>query len=137
MENLTRDILKELTYQVNGAAIEVHKFLGPGLLESVYHQCLCHELSLRHINYKSQMMVPLIYKGLKLETLLRYDIFVEDCLVVEVKAQKEILPVHEAQILTYMNILQVPKGVIYNFFSYNLYRDGQKTFVNHHFEFLD
>ena len=137
MENLTRDILKDLTYQVNGAAIEVHRILGPGLLESVYHKCLCHELSLRYIKFKTQMYVHLIYKGLDIDTELRYDIFVEDCLVVEIKAQKEILPVHEAQILTYMNILQAPKGIIYNFFSYNLYRDGQKTFVNHHFEFLE
>jgi GxxExxY protein len=80
------------------------------------------------------MIVPVMYKGLQMDTRLRCDLFVEGCLVVEVKAQKEILPVHEAQLLTYMGLLKAPKGILLNFFSYNLYTDGQKTYVNKYFD---
>lgn len=136
MKNVTRSYLSELTYLVNGAAIEVHKILGPGLLESVYHDCLKHELSLRNVNFVSEMLVPLTYKGLALEVGLRCDLLVEECLVVELKAVESILPIHEAQILTYMNILQAPKGLMLNFHCMNIYKQGQKTYVNRLFSQL-
>jgi len=130
MKNITRSYLSDLTYIVNGAAIEVHKALGPGLLESIYHNCLRHELSLLNVNFISEMIVPLNYKGLNLEVGLRCDLFIEDCLVVELKAIATILPIHEAQLLTYMNILQAPKGIMLNFHCTNMYKYGQKTYVN-------
>ncbi len=111
----TKTILKELTYLVNGAAIEVHKQLGPGLLESVYHKCLKHELFLRNIHFASEVLVTVDYKGIELETELRCDLLVENCLAVELKAVEGILPVHEAQLLTYMRLLGAPQGLLINF----------------------
>ncbi len=136
MRKLTKTYLNDLTYQVNGAAIEVHKTWGPGLLEDVYHECLAHELSLRGINFKFELHVPLDYKNLKVSAKLRCDLFVENCLVLELKAQAAILPVHEAQVLTYMKLLKAPKGILYNFNVINLYGEGQKTFVNEYFRSL-
>ena len=127
---LTKTQIKNLTYQINGAAIEVHKSLGPGLLESVYHKCLIHELNIRDISFTSEFFVPVNYKGLKLETELRCDLYIENSIVVELKAVEKILPIHEAQLLTYMNLLDAPFGILFNFNTTNLYHDGQKTFVN-------
>ena len=98
----TKTYLKDLTYQINGAAIEVHKELGPGLLESVYHKCLKYELTLRGIQYTSELATPVHYKGVDLETELRCDLFVEGVMCVELKAVDTVLPIHEAQLLTYM-----------------------------------
>jgi GxxExxY protein len=133
---MTKQQLKDLTYQVNGAAIEVHKALGAGLLESVYHKCLKHELSLRHIKYQSEMVVPVHYKGINVEAELRCDLFIEDILVVELKAIEKVLPIHEAQLLTYMKLLEVPMGLMLNFHCVNLFNDGQKTYVNELFRSL-
>lgn len=128
--NLTRSSLKELVYKVNGAAIEVHKSLGPGLLESVYHKCIKKELTHLGISFKSEVSVPVYYKGMEIDTELRCDLFIEDILVVELKAIESVLPVHEAQILTYMKLLEVPLGLIINFNVRNIFKEGQKTFVN-------
>ena len=121
---LTKSQIKDLTYQVNGAAIEVHKSLGPGLLESVYHKCLVHELNIREIFFTSELLVPVNYKGLQIETELRCDLFIENTIVVELKAVEKILPVHEAQLLTYMNLLEAPFGILFNFNTTNIYHDG-------------
>jgi len=131
--NTRKAFLKELTYKINGATIEVHKELGPGLLESVYHQCLIHELKNRNIYFQSERFIEVNYKGLNLDTNLRCDLLVEKSICIELKAVKEILPVHEAQILSYMKLLKVPKGILYNFNVYNLFNEGQKTFVNEFF----
>ena len=130
MKNVTKTQLKDLVYQVNGAAIEVHKRLGPGLLETVYHQCLIKELELRNINSISEYNIPINYKGFELESKLRCDILVEDILVVELKAVTEINPIYEAQLLTYMNLLQKPIGLLINFNVKNIYYEGQQTYVN-------
>lgn len=106
---LTKKYLNNLTYQVIGCAIEVHKHLGPGLLESVYEKCFLRELSLRGIANKSQICVPLEYKGLFLDAELRLDVLVEDILCVELKAQEGLLPIHDAILLSYMQMLQKPK----------------------------
>lgn len=130
MKNVTKTQLKDLVYQVNGAAIEVHKRLGPGLLETVYHQCLIKELELRNINLISECNIPINYKGFELESKLRCDILVENILVVELKAVAEMNPIYEAQLLTYMNLLQKPIGLLINFNVKNIYYEGQQTYVN-------
>lgn len=127
---ITKTQLKDIVYRVNGAAIEVHKALGPGLLESVYHKCLKHELTERGIKYRSELVVPVNYKGLQLDTELRCDLFVENILPVELKAVEYVLPVHEAQIITYMKLLDVPEGLLINFNVKHLFSEGQKTYVN-------
>ncbi|HKK10217.1 MAG TPA: GxxExxY protein [Bacteroidales bacterium] len=127
---ISKTYLKDLVYKVNGAAIEVHKALGPGLLESVYHRCLEKELSLRNIPFQSELKVDIQYKGLELDTQLRCDFLIDNCLVVELKSVDYLLPVHEAQILTYINLLNVPEGLLINFNCINIYKEGQRTFVN-------
>lgn len=134
---ITRSYLKDLVYQVNGAAIEVHKSIGPGLLECVYHQCLKKELELRKINFSSELLVPLRYKGHELESKLGRDLFVENTLVVELKSVNEIHPIFEAQLLTYMNLLNAPIGLLINFNVKNIFYDGQKTFVNQLYSSLE
>ena len=133
---MTKSYLKELTYEINGAAIEVHKSLGPGLLESVYHHCLNHELNLRGLTYSSEVVIPVHYKGIDIKTELRCDILIEELLVVELKAVEKILPIHEAKLITYMKLLEVPKGIMYNFNVVNLFGEGQKTYVNEIFRTL-
>jgi len=127
---LTKSIIKELVYHVNGAVIEVHKFLGPGLLESVYHKCLKHELTSQEINFTSELIVPISYKGLELDAGLRCDFFVEDTLVVEIKSVDTMHPIFEAQLLTYMKLLNSPLGLLINFNVKHIFKEGQKTFVN-------
>jgi GxxExxY protein len=133
---MTKSYLKDLTYQVNSAAIEVHKFLGPGLLESVYHKCLRKELAERGISFQSELLVPIHFKGIELETDLRCDLFVENCIVVELKAIESIAPIDHSQLLTYMKLLEAPMGILFNFHTVNLVREGQKTFVNEYFKSL-
>lgn len=128
--NVTKSYLKDLVYKVNGAAIEVHKNIGPGLLETVYHQCLIKEFELKNINFKSELEIPINYKGFNLETKLRCDFLIEDLLVVELKSVSEIHPVFEAQLLTYMNLLNAPIGLLINFNVKNIFYEGQKTYVN-------
>lgn len=128
--NLTRKELDSLSHKIIGCAIEVHKYLGPGLLESVYEKCFTHELSLRDLKYQSQKKVPVSYKGLHLEAELRYDVLVEDLIIVELKSMEGILPIHEAVMLTYLKMLNKPKGIIINFNSTNIFYTGQKTIVN-------
>lgn len=127
---ITRTFLKELVYQVNGAAIEVHKSLGPGLLENIYHQCIKKELELRKINYSSELQIPLTYKGFELESKLRCDLFIENSFVVELKSVAEINPIFDAQLLSYMSLLKAPMGLLINFGVKNIYYEGQKTMVN-------
>jgi GxxExxY protein len=127
---ITKTFLKDLVYHVNGAAIEVHKALGPGLLESVYHKCLKRELYESGIRFQSQLLVPVKYKGVEIDTELRCDLFVENILVVELKAIEYVLPVHEAQIFTYMKLLNAPHGLMINFNVVNIFKEGQKTYVN-------
>lgn len=128
--SITKKYLNDLTYEVIGCAIEVHKQLGPGLLESVYEKCLLRELVLQGIACTNQICVPLEYKGLRLNAELRLDVLVEDILCVELKAQEGILPIHDAILLSYMQMLQKPKGILINFHCVNIFKSGQKTFVN-------
>jgi GxxExxY protein len=134
---VTRSSLKDLVYQVNGAAIEVHKNIGAGLLENVYHQCLKKELELRKINFSSELQIPLNYKGYELESKLRCDLLIENSLVVELKSVTEINPIFEAQLLTYMNLLKAPMGLLINFNVKNIFYEGQKTLVNEYYRMLE
>jgi GxxExxY protein len=127
---ITKKYLDELIYKVLGAAIEVHKILGPGLLESVYHKCMKHELYLRNIKFTSHEIVPVLYKGITMETELRSDLYVEECLIVELKSIEALAPINEAQTLTYMRLSEAPKGVLINFNCLNIFKEGQKTLVN-------
>ncbi len=127
---MTKRYLDELTYEILGAAIEVHKTVGTGLLESVYHKCLKQEFVLRKLKFESEFWVSLDYKGTAIEAELRCDFLVEEAIVVELKSVEIMAPVFDAQILTYMKLLKKPKGILINFNSYNLFKDGQRTFVN-------
>lgn len=105
----------ELSHTVIGAAIEVHRIKGPGLIESIYEKCLMHELSLRGLAAANQRLVKIEYKGIVFEEPLRFDVLVEECLLLELKSVQEISPVHKAQLLSYMKLLDVPVGLIINF----------------------
>lgn len=128
---ITKTYLKDLTYQVTGAAIEVHKRLGPGLLESVYHKCLAKEI--RGINFVSEYKIPYFYKGFDVDIDFRCDFLIEDILGLEIKSCDEVHPIHIAKLMNYMNLLESPKGLMINFNVINLFLDGQKTYVNDYF----
>jgi GxxExxY protein len=119
----------ELSREIIGAAIEVHKHLGPGLFESAYEECLCCELGLRGIKFKRQVPLPLNYKGMNLECGYRLDLLVEDLVVVELKALEAIEPIHEAQLLTYLKLRNTWLGMIINF-NVKMLKDGVRRLVN-------
>lgn len=104
-----------LTQDIIGAAIEVHRDKGPGLIESIYEWCLSKEFELRGRKFTSQTLVTVEYKGFTREQPLRLDMLVEDCVLVEAKAAEKILPIHKAQLLSYMKLLDVPIGLLINF----------------------
>lgn len=108
-------LYEKLSHQVIGAIIEVHKMLGPGLLESAYEACLCHELSLRGLQFVRQQPLPVMYKGLSLDCGYRLDIVVEDKIVLELKSVHELHPIHEAQLLTYLKLSGYRLGFLINF----------------------
>jgi GxxExxY protein len=107
--------LNELTYEIIGGAIEVHRALGPGLLESAYRTCLCRELSLRGINFQTELSLPVQYKGVQLNCGYRIDVLVADLVVVEIKTVEAIAPVHDAQLLTYLRLGGWKVGLLINF----------------------
>lgn len=131
---LTRDYLKDLIYKVNGAAIAVHRELGPGLLESVYQRCMIYELRERGIKFDAHVSVPVAYGDVVLDVNLKCDLLVENILVVELKAVDKVMPIHVAQLLTYMKLLQSPIGLMLNFNCTHLFSEGQKTYVNGFYE---
>ena len=104
-----------LTREVIGAAIEVHRLKGPGLLESIYERCLMRELELRGMKAEAQRAVEIEYKGMVFEETLRFDLMVEGCVLIEAKAVKELLPIHKAQLMSYMKLLNIPLGLLINF----------------------
>jgi len=106
---------QELTGQILGAAIEVHKQLGPGLLESTYQACLCHELELRGISFECQKPLPLEYKGIRMECGYRIDLLVAGSVIVEIKSVEGLAPIHEAQLLTYLKLTGIKVGFLINF----------------------
>ena len=132
---MTKKEVTQLSYEIVGCAIKVHKELGPGLLESVYEKCLKYELEKNGFIVHQQLLVPVIYDELEMEIILKVDLLVNDTIVVELKAVENILPVHEAQLLTYMKLLQKPQGLLINFYTDNITR-SKKPFVNEYFSQL-
>ena len=114
-----------LTETVIGAAIEVHRVMGPGLLESVYERCLSHELTLRGIEHVRQQPLPVVYKGMPLDADLRLDIVIPDRLLLELKSVESLQPIHEAQLLTYLKLSGIRLGLLINF-NVLLLKDGIK-----------
>ena len=107
--------INNLTGKVIGAAIEVHKALGPGLLESAYEECLSYELMLNKMRFERQKPLPVEYKGVKLDCGYRLDLVVENILIIELKACENLLPIHEAQLLTYLKLTHIKVGLLINF----------------------
>ena len=105
----------ELSRTVIGAAIEVHRLKGPGLIESIYEKCFMRELSLQNLRAVNQRVVKIEYKGFMFEEPLRFDVLVEECLLLELKSVQEVLPIHKAQLLSYMKLLDIPVGLLINF----------------------
>lgn len=136
MKNKSKKQINELTYQIVGAAIDIHKELGPGLLENVYERCMKFELNRRELNFQSQYPVEVNYKGTKLGTNLRLDLLVENSIAVELKTIEDFAPVHTAQILTYMKLSNAYKGILINFYCQTIYKEGIRTFVNEKFAAL-
>ena len=118
-----------VTEKIIGAAIEVHRHLGPGLLESVYEECLCYELSQCGLQFQRQLPVPVLYKGIKLDCGYRVDLMVEDAVIVEIKSVDGISPVHQAQIISYLKLSGKSIGLLINFNVVRL-NNGIKRFVN-------
>ncbi len=118
----------ELTETIIGCAIEVHRALGPGLLESVYEECLCYELQLKNLYFERQKILPIAYKDVKLESGYRLDLIVEGKVIVELKCVEKLMPVHEAQIMTYLRLTKIKTGLLINFFTPVL-MDGIKRIV--------
>ena len=132
---MTKKEVTQLSYEITGLAIKVHKNLGPGLLESIYEECLKYELLKNGFDVKQQFLVPIIYEGVGVRTKVIVDLLVNDCIVIEIKAQEETLPVHEAQLLTYMKILKKPQGLLINFFTTNITK-SLKPLVSEYFKEL-
>lgn len=134
---ITQNYITDLTYRINGACIEVHKILGAGLAEIVYHQALEKEFKLRNIDYKSEFQIPVIYKDEYLNCDFKCDFLIEDLIVLEIKSVSSILEIHKAQVINYINLLKVPKGILVNFNVKNIYHFGQETFINKYFDQYD
>jgi GxxExxY protein len=131
----TKKTVTQLSYEITGFAIKVHKSIGPGLLENVYEKCLKYELENNGYNVSQQMSVPIIYNDLHLDANFRLDLLVNETVIVEIKAHESILPIHEAQLITYMKLLKKPQGLLINFFSKNITK-SMKPFVNEYFSEL-
>ena len=130
---ITQKYINEIGYEIVGCAIEVHKQLGPGLLESIYEKCLIEELINDGFNVKSQVAIPIIYKGKDLGSTLKLDIVVDDLVILELKAVETILPVFKAQLLSYLKLTGMSKGLLINFNCENITRDGLVSLVTDKF----
>ena len=121
--------INELSQEIIGAAIEVHRALGPGLLESIYEECLCHELDLRKLSYQRQAELPISYKGISLGNGYRLDLVVHDQIIVELKSCESLLPIHNAQLLTYLRLTGLSLGLLINF-NVPVLKDGIRRLAN-------
>ena len=132
---MTKKEINQLGYDIIACAIQVHNALGPGLLESVYEECLAHELISSGFHIKRQVVVPITYKEVNLKTKLRTDLLVNDCIVVELKTVEAVNSIYRAQVLSYMKLLKCPKGILINFFTEKI-TDSAIHLVNEYFEEL-
>ena len=117
----------ELTGRIIGRAIEVHRRLGPGLLESAYQKCLAHEMSIADIAFQTETAMPVSYKNIELDCGYRLDLLVENSVIIELKSVTQLLPIHEAQILTYMKLANIRTGLLINF-NVRVLKNGIKRF---------
>lgn len=132
----TQKFINDLSYKIIGACIEVHKQVGPGLYEDVYHQCLEKEFDLLELQYKSELEIPLHYKGQEINCKLKCDFLIEDSIVLEIKSVSEIHRIHKAQTINYMNLLKVPRSILINFNVINVYHEGYQSFASQSFQNL-
>lgn len=133
---ITQEFINDLSYKVVGTCIEVHKLVGPGLYEEVYHQCLEKEFKLLGLKYKSELEIPFFHKGEHVNCKLKCDFLVEDLIVLELKSVAEIHQIHKAQTMNYMNLLKVPRSILVNFNVMNLYHEGCESFASKIFKEL-
>src|SRR6266508_1715749 len=119
----------QLTEKIIGCAIEVHKGLGPGLLESAYEECFCYEFAQNGISFIRQVPLPVVYKGIKLDCGYRIDVLVNDLVIIELKTVEKLLPIHDAQLLKYLKLYRRPLGLLINF-NVPILKDGIKRLVN-------
>lgn len=131
----SKSSVTKLSYLVAGCAITVHKALGPGLLERVYEKCLCFELEKKGFEVLQQIPITINYEGNLIDSELKLDLFVEDTIIVELKTVQELLPVHSAQLMSYMKLLKKPQGLLFNFYSDNITK-SMRPFVDEYFERL-
>ena len=130
---MTKEFVDKISYEVVGAAINVHKKMGRGLMESVYHECMKEELNKKKLKYFTELTIPVFYDEKKLAVRFRCDLFVENCLVVELKAITRFVLEHEAKLLNHMRLLKAPKGILINFNCSNIFKEGQRTLVNEYY----
>ena len=133
---MTKKEVNKLTYQVVGCAIEVHRSMGPGLLESCYEEAMKYELQLQGMKVENQVKQPVIYKGKRIKNDLKIDLLVNDLIIVELKAVELLLPIHKAQLLNYLQLAKKPKGLLINFNVTNIVEYGLIPMVNKIFEAL-
>ncbi len=136
MERITQKYVNDIAYEIVGCAIEVQRHLGPGLLESIYENCLIEEMQEVGLKAKTQVNIPLHYKGKVLSTPLRLDILVNDLIIVEVKAVEVLMPIYKAQLLTYLKLTNRPKGLLLNFNCVHLTGNGLVPLVTEAFAAL-
>jgi GxxExxY protein len=132
---MTKKQITQMSYEIIGLAIKVHKHLGPGLLESIYEKCLTYELSKNGFKVESQKKVSIYYDEIEFDSDMRLDLLVNDCIILELKSVSQLLPIHEAQILSYMKLLKKPQGLLINFNSTRL-TNSTKPLVNEYFNLL-
>ena len=133
---MTQKYITDLTYKIIGCCIEVHRILGPGLLEKIYMKALQEEFKIQEINYESEFNIHVDYKGKDLDCDLRCDFLIEGCIVLEVKSVADLHDIHTAQTLNYMNLLKTPKAILVNFNVTNIFKEGQKTFLSKYYQQL-
>jgi len=133
---ITQKVINQLTKDIIGCAIDVHKEFGPGMLEKTYEKALLMLLAENGLKAQSQLEVPVTFRGVVIDNAFKLDLLIEDLIVVELKAVEKILPVHEAQLLTYLKLMKKPKGVLINFYSTNIFYEGQKTFITEEYSRL-
>jgi GxxExxY protein len=126
---LVTEAFNDVTSEIIGSAIEVHRNLGPGLLESAYLPCLEHEMTARRLQYVTQRLVPVVYKAIRLDATYRIDLLVENQVIVELKAVERLLPVHDSQLLTYLHLTGCPAGLLLNF-NVSRMTDGIRRLLN-------
>jgi len=126
---ISQKYVDQITHSIIGCAIDIHKELGPGLLESAYEKCMIYLLNKKGFKVESQLEVPITFQDLTISRAYKLDLLVEDLVIVELKTIREFAPVDKAQILTYLRFLKKPKGILINFHCSNIFYEGQQTFI--------